>query len=132
MKAQLEKAIDKYITPLAVEHRFSSINEEAYGMGALHDYEAQNLFIRIVNDKGIISIEIAPKKHPKKIWDIAIFNEFLEPPKNGVLNLSLQQQTAFLNNNWVWLNDALSETNYKETLKGIAQAGKRRSDILFG
>lgn len=131
MKEQLEQAIDKYLKPLVEEHNFSSINEEAYAMGALHDYEVNNLFIRVVNDKGIISIEVAPKNFPKKIWDIAIFKEYLEPPKNGVLNLSLQQQTEFLSNTWQWLNDALSENNYKETLKEIAKAGKRRSDILF-
>lgn len=132
MKVQLEQAIKKYIEPLVNKYKFISINEEAYGMGALHDYEAENIFLRVVNDKGIIDVSVAPKNHPNKLWDVTIFKEYLEPPKKGVLNLSLLEQTQFLDTNWAWLNDILSEKKYKETLKEIGKAGKRRSDILFG
>ena len=132
MEAQLDNAISKYVAPLARKYDFVPIHREAMGMGALQDYEAGNLFVRIVNDQGIISFEVGPKNHPEKAWDVSIFKEYLNPPKKGVLNLSLEQQAEFLDTNWSWLTEVLSESQFKETLNELNQAGKRRSQRMFG
>lgn len=132
MEAQLDNAISKYVAPLINKYGFVPIHREAMGMGALQDYEAGNLFIRIVNDRGIISFEVGPKKHSEKAWDISIFKEYLSPPKKGVLNLSLAQQAEFLDSHWQWFTEVLSEPNFKETLKEISMAGKLRSQRMFG
>lgn len=132
MKAQLEKAIDKYFAPSIRKHGFALVNEEAYGMGALKDYSAENVLVRVVNDRGIVSFEIAPLSDPERRFDIGIYKEYLNPPKLGVLNLSLQQQTDFLDSHWDWLNDTLSPSNAAATLAEIEGAARRRSERLLG
>ncbi len=132
MKAQLEKAIDKYFAPLAQKYGFALKNEEAYGMGALKDYSAENVLVRVVNDRGIVSFEIAPLSDRDRRFDIAIYKEYLNPPKQGVLNLSLQQQADFLKSHWEWLNDKLSPAKAKATLAEIEEAARRRSERLLG
>ncbi|MDH3315275.1 MAG: hypothetical protein OER43_05860 [Gammaproteobacteria bacterium] len=132
MKAQLDKAIDQYVAPLARQYGFVLVNEEAYGMGSLKDYEAGNLFIRILNDKGIVSLEIAPSSYRGKRYDLGLYKEYLDPPKLGVLNLSLQQQAEFLDSHWEWLNDALSPSKSMTTLIDIENAARQRSEKMIG
>lgn len=132
MEAKLDSAIEEYVTPLSKKYGFTPINRQVTGMGALQDYAAGNLFIRLVNDRGIISFEIAPLDHPEQTWDVTIFEEYLNPPKRGVLNLSLQQQADFLDSHWEWLSEALSESKYEKTLNEISAAGKRRRERIFG
>ncbi len=132
MKAQLEKAIETYFAPSIRKHGFALVNEEAYGMGALKDYSAENVLVRVVNDRGIVSFEIAPLIETERRFDIALYKEYLDPPKLGVLNLSLQQQVDFLESHWAWLNDALSPKKAKATLAEIEDAARRRSERLLG
>ncbi|MDX1527424.1 MAG: hypothetical protein R3337_02280 [Gammaproteobacteria bacterium] len=132
MKARLDDAIDKYFAPLAGKYGFALVNEEAYGMGALKDYSAENVLVRIVNDRGIIGFEIAPLSNRNRRFDLALYKEYLDPPKLGVLNLSLQQQADFLDSHWEWLNDALSPANAATTLTEIEKAARRRSERLLG
>ena len=101
-------------------------------MGALKDYSAANLLVRVVNDRGIVSFEIAPLSDHNRRFDIALYKEYLDPPKLGVLNLSLQQQVDFLDSHWEWLNDALSAVNATATLTKIEKAARRRSERLLG
>ena len=132
MKEQLNNAIAKYVTPMAEKFAFKQVNEEAYGMGALVDYVADNLFIRIVNDKGIISFEIAPKHQKDQLRDLALYKEFLIPPKQGVWNMSLAEQTEFLTDNWNWLNQHLAQSTAPETLKKIDECATKRRKTIFG
>ncbi len=132
MKARLDQAIDKYFAPLARQYGFVLVNEEAYGMGALKDYSAENVLVRVVNDRGIVSFEIAPLSDPERRFDVAVYKEYLDPPKLGVLNLSLQQQADFLESHWDWLNDTLSPAKAKATLAEIEEAARRRSERLLG
>ncbi len=132
MKAQLDKAIETYFAPLARKYGFTLVNEEAYGLGALRDYSVENVLVRIVNDRGIIGFEIAPLSERNRRFDIALYKEYLDPPKLGVLNLSLRQQADFLDSHWEWLNDALSPANAAATLAEIEMAARRRSERLLG
>ncbi len=132
MKAQLEKTIDKYFAPLVQKYGFLLVVEEAYGMGALKDYSAENVLVRVVNDRGLISFEIAPLSDRDHRFDLALYKEYLDPPKLGVLNLSLEQQADFLDSHWEWLNDALSPANAGATLAEIEMAARRRSKKLLG
>ena len=101
-------------------------------MGALKDYSAENVLVRVVNDRGIISFEIAPLSDRGRRFDIALYKEYSDPPKLGVLNLSLKQQADFLDCHWEWLNDALSPANFGATLAEIEIAARRRSERLLG
>ncbi len=132
MKSKLEKAINKYLAPLARKLDLALVNEEAFGMGALKDFSADKVLVRVVNDRGIISFEIAPLSDREKRFDLAIYKEYLDPPKLGVLNLSLQQKVDFLESHWAWLNDALSPASAAATLKEIQKAARRRSERLLG
>ncbi len=122
----------KYIEPLAKKYGFNLVKEEAYGMGALKDYVAGNLYIRLVNDKGIISFEIAPGHLQNELRDVALYKELLAPPPQGVWNLSLAEQAEFLDCNWEWFNTNLSDQTAEQTLKNIDACATRQRKILLG
>ena len=132
MKQKLADAIEKYFRVLIEGHGFRLVNEYASGMGALKGYESENLFIRIVNDKGIISLEIAPKSNPKKMYDIALYKELREPPLRGSWNLSLQEQAEYLEDNWTWFNKNLTSEEADNTLEKLEDCSKKRVGKIFG
>ena len=132
MKQKLEDAIEKYFHVLIEGHGFRLMNEYASGIGALKDYESENLFIRIVNDKGIISLDIAPKSNPKKRYDIALYKELREPPARGSWNLSLQEQAQYLEENWTWFNRNLTSEKADNTLEKLEDCLKKRVKKIFG
>ena len=132
MRQKLEDAIEKYFRVFIEGHGFKLVNEYASGMGALKDYESENLFIRIVNDKGIISLDVAPKSNPKKMYDIALYKELREPPARGSWNLSLQEQAQYLEDNWIWFNENLTGEEADNTLGKLEDCSKKRVRKIFG
>ena len=132
MESQLDRAIEKYVLPLGEKYGFSPVKRQCTGMGALQDYIAGNLYIRIVNDRGIIDFEVAPLNHPDRLCDLTLIREYLNPPARGVLNLSLQQQAEFMDSHWDWLTEVLSEPGCADTWKALREAGRRRSRRMFG
>ena len=132
MRQKLEDAIEKYFHVLIEGHGFRLVNEYASVMGALKDYESKNLFIRIVNDKGIISLDIAPKSNPEKTYDIALYKELREPPVRGCWNLSLQEQAEYLEDNWVWFNNNLTGEETDKTLEKLEDCSRKRVKKIFG
>ena len=131
MRRKLEDAIEKYFRMLIEEHRFRLVNEYASGMGALKNFESENLFIRIVNDKGIISLDIAPKSNPEKTYDIALYKELREPPASGSWNLSLQEQAEYLEDNWAWFNNNLTGEKTDNILKNLEYCSRKRVKKMF-
>lgn len=132
MKAQLEEAIERYFASLVRKYGSVLVNEEAYAMGAVKDYSADHVLVRVVNDRGIVSLEIAPLSDRGMRFDIALYKEYLDPPRTGVLNLSLQHQADFLDSHWEWMNDALSPFNARTILAEIEGAARRRRERLPG
>ena len=132
MRRKLDDAIEKYFRTLIEKHGFRLVNEYESGMGALKDYESENLFIRIVNDKGIISLDIAPKSNPNKTYDIALYKELREPPASGSWNLSLQDQAEYFEDNWAWLNNNLTGEKTDKTLDKLEDCSRKRVKKVFG
>ena len=132
MKEKLEEAIKKYFRGLLKKHGLRLVKEFASGVGALKDFESENLFLRIVNDKGIVSLEIAPKSNPEKIYDIALYKELREPPAQGNWNLSLQEQADYLEDNWAWFNTHLSGAKIDQTLEKLEYCSRKRVKKIFG
>ena len=129
---KLEHAIEKYLRVFIERHGLKLVNEYKSGMGALKDYESDNLFIRIVNDKGIISLDIAPKSNPAKTYDIALYKELRDPPKRGCWNLSLKEQAEYLADHWAWFNKNLTGANASNTLEKLARCSRNRVRKIFG
>ena len=132
MRRKLEDAIKKYFRVLIEGHELRLVNEYESGMGALKDYQSENLFIRIVNDKGIISLDIAPKSNPNKTYDIALYKELREPPARGSWNLSLQEQAEYLEDNWAWFNENLTGKKIDNTLEKLEYRSRKRVKEMFG
>jgi hypothetical protein len=132
MRQKLEDAIEKYFRGLIEGHGFRLVDEYASKMGVLKGYESENLFIRIINDKGIISLDIAPKSNPQKMYDIALYKELREPPVRGSWNLSLQEQADYLEDNWVWFNKNLTGEEIDNTLEKLEDCAKNRVKKIFG
>ena len=132
MRQKLDAAIEKYFRVLLERHGFTLVNEYESGMGALKDYKGENLLIRIINDRGIISLDVAPKSNPQKMYDIALYKEFREPPARGSWNLSLQEQADYLEDNWAWFNKNLTGEEADRTLEKLEDCAKNRVKKIFG
>ncbi len=132
MEARLDSVIARYVAPLAERYGFVPVRREVFAMGALQHYVAGELHIRIVNDRGIVAFEVGPRGHPELTREVALIKEHLEPPRKGVLNLSLAEQAAFLDENWLWLNEAFSQARYRATLEALARHGRRAREGVSG
>ena len=130
LKKQLERAIEHYFQVLIDKYQLKCLNERAAGMGALKDYESQDLLIRIVNDKGIVSLEVGSTHRQDKKWDISLVKDYLDPPHAGSWNLSLQEQVKFLEENWEWFLQRFSESKIEKTMQALDQFASRRTKHL--
>ena len=127
MKEQLENAIRKYFEDLIERRRFRLKREDAYSMGALKEYECEEFIMQIVNDKGIVTLEVAPKSLPDKTRGIAQYKELLVPPLKGHWNLSLEEQASFLETNWDWFVKSLSVDHANNTLELVDESARKRA-----
>ena len=109
MKAELEAAAEKNFQSLLRQHECKLVREEAYDLGALKDYEGDDFIVRVINDKGIVSIEVAGKASPQGFQGIASYKTLREPPAQGSWNLSHREQVEYLETNWQWFSDHLGK-----------------------
>ena len=80
---QLDKVIATHVLPLAQRHQWKEMNSQASSMGALRDYVAGNLYIRVVNDRGLVDIEIGSVHKRKDLRCASFFKDLLAPPRKG-------------------------------------------------
>lgn len=141
----LDIAIEKYFSDLLESSNFEKYEEFSQGMGALKKFENEYFKIQIVNDRGLINIDISPKYGDENYRDVELINSMLELDalsnnkigkwgKNKILHqkLDLKSQSNFIINNQVTLNKLFDRKNYKKTIKLIDKIGLERSNLIIG
>ena len=141
----LNKAIDKYFIGLLNSNDFILYEENAKGMGALRKYENQKIKIQIINDRGLINLDVSSKHGKEDFRDTEILYSMIELglgsnmkigkwQREKILNkrLDLENQANFIKENWSVLIRLFDCENYKQTIKNINKIGLERSKLMFG
>ncbi|WP_432461016.1 hypothetical protein [Agarivorans sp. QJM3NY_25] len=119
MLDKLNCVISEFVEPLILKYQWTLDNEIASGMGAIKEYVGKEIYIRVVNDRGLLDIEIGSKHDKERLRCVSFFKDWKTPPWRGQSNLSVGQQCAFLNENWSQLNELLNEKNANQTIKAV-------------
>jgi hypothetical protein len=139
----IRKAVDEYF-----KDAFDKLGLKKYeemngpGMGALIKFKNDSFRVQIINDKGLLDMDISPLHKDEQFWGIEMFNSFLqlETTKNlselerkKILGTRLDYagQASFLLDNADRLKELLDKKNYKETLKRINALGQERFGFQF-
>jgi hypothetical protein len=107
------------------------------GMGALIKFKNDSFRLQIINDRGLLEMDISPLDGDEQFRGIELFNSFLQLETNKNLSdlekkkilgtrLDYVGQGNFLLNNVHRLKKLLDKKNYKETLKRIDALGQER------
>lgn len=112
------------------------------GMGALIKFKNDSFRLQIINDRGILEMDISPLHGDEQFRGIEIFNWFLQLGTNKKLSelerkkilgtrLDYAGQANFLLDNADRLKGLLDKKNYKDTLKFIDALGQERFGFQF-
>ncbi|WP_319591629.1 hypothetical protein [uncultured Draconibacterium sp.] len=140
----LNISIEKYCSDLLYSYEFEKVEEFYQGMGALKKFENKNLKIQIVNDRGLINLDISSKYGDENYRDVELIKSLIELDalsnekigkweRNKILNqnLDLISQCNFIIENIETLAKLFDRKNYKKTIKKIDKVGFERSHKLF-
>jgi hypothetical protein len=119
MIEQLDKVITTYVLPLVQRHQWKMVASHSSSRGAVRDYAAGNLYIRISLDRGLFDIEVGPVHSNNDLRNVSFFKDLIEPPMNGRWNLSIEQQCDFIEKHWHWLNESLSNDKAAQTIRAL-------------
>ena len=141
----LNTAIDKYFISMLTELDFELFDENNQGMGALKKFKNKHLKVQIINDKGLINLDISSKFGKEDFRNAEIINSLIEIDKSSNLNvgkweyekilnkrLDLESQAKLIKENRDTLIRLYNFWNHKKTIKRIDKLGLERSNIMFG
>lgn len=141
----LNIAIEKYFSDLLESNNFEVYEEFSQGMGALKKFENEYIKIQIVNDRGLINLDISLKYGDENFRDVELINSMLKMDalsnnkigkweKNKILHqrMDLKSQSNFMINNRNTLIKIFDRKNYKKTIKLIDKIGLERSNLIIG
>ena len=132
--AQLDDCFEKYFKPLIGQFGMKITHRFCADMGALCDAAAGSLVVRMVNDKGIVSFEIAPAGGEQQFWNVELICEMHGASTRklkGHRRLSLHEQAGFIRNHWDALQRQFSARQIGDTVKALKKLSARRADQLL-
>ncbi len=121
----LDAAIEQHSRWLMEAKRLQETQHECSGIGAMREYQGQNVVIQAVNDRRIIELQIAPAAAPSEFRAVSAFMDWLEPAKQGRWNLGIGGEFHFLERNWERVNQLLREENWQATLTELDAVARR-------
>ncbi len=112
------------------------------GMGALIKFKNDSFRLQIINDRGLLEMDISPLHGDEEFRGVEMLNSLLqletnknviESEKKKILGTRLDYagQRNFLLDNSERIKDLLDKKNYKDTLKKIDTIGQERFSLLF-
>jgi hypothetical protein len=119
MLEKLEEAIHLYIRELADRKGWEEVHREHSAMGALRDYRCGNLLIRVINERGLVDVEIAPASQITSFRSVSLLMDWLQPAKQGRWNLGIGGSAKFLQQHWDRLDSLLSPQQCKASLEEV-------------
>ena len=129
----LDHCFGQFVQPVATELGLKLVKRQAEGLGGLYELSGGNLLVRLVNDRGLVSLEIAPASQPTDYWDLEIVSGlFNPPPSRGVQRLNLEEQATLLRERWAELNSRFGTLHFILTRRTLSALGEQRARALFG
>lgn len=109
---------------------------DGLGMGALIKFKNDSFRLQIINDRGLLTMDISPLHGDEQFRGIELFNSLLQLETTKKLSeregkeilgarLDYAGQASFLLVNAVRLRGLLGKKNYQDTLKRIDTLGVR-------
>ena len=105
-KIYRDECFDLYLKNLVEAKHLPKILDETDDIGSVVDYQANGFVIRLVNERGLASIEVAMSEG-STFFHVEGLTELIQPENK--LRLSLEDQVRFLEKNW----DRISELAIK-------------------
>ena len=116
MSEEFEKIISNKVKPIIDQFNLKLVNSDSSAMGELRDYSSDNLYIRIVSDRGLFDIEVGSIFNRDKLRCVSFFKDWASPPLKGRWNLSIDQQLSYLSENWKWFNQLLGKEEHQSNI----------------
>ena len=133
IEGYLDHCFEKFVQPLLDELHLRVVTRRIDSLGGLYEVLGQHLIVRLINDRGLASLEVAPSSHPKECWDVELIaGLFQAAPGRGVRRLNLEEQASLLRTRWEALNDCFTGARYQFTRKRLEELGHQRAAALFG
>jgi hypothetical protein len=139
---ELDIVIEKYFSHIIENFNFVLYETNDKGMGALRKYKNDSLKIQVLNDRGIINLNVSSVFDKEDFRDTEIVNSMIELEnlsteiigkwdREKILNkrLELKEQANLINKNWELLKRYFDEKNYKNTMKQLEIIGIERTKI---
>ena len=139
---ELDIVIEKYFSHIIENYNFVLYETNDKGLGALRKYKNDSLKIQVLNDRGIINLNVSSVFDKEDFRDTEIVNSMIELgnlstviigkwEREKILNkrLELKEQANLINKNWELLKRCFDERNYKNTMKQLDIIGIERTKI---
>ena len=125
MMQQLDQIITGQILLLAKRRLWKETRKNESSIVAFRDYIADNLYIRISNDRGCFDMEIG-SLGGNDLRCVSFYKDLLTPSAQGHWHLSIEQQCEFLEQHWAWLNENLHNENATRTVQKLDENARSR------
>jgi hypothetical protein len=126
MLQQLNAAIARYVHEVAERRGWQEFESKQYSnFGASRDYHAGNLHLRVMNDRGLVDLEVGAVSQPRSLRSASFYRDLLDPPALGVWNLGIGDQTKFVDDKWDVLQEMLAPDSWQATLDQIDTVSRR-------
>jgi hypothetical protein len=120
----LDEVISAHILPIALRRHLIKIRDDESTRGALCDYTADNVYIRIRSDRGMIEIEVGSSAG--NLRAVSFYKDLLSPAPLGRWNLSAQDACEFIDSNWDWFTEHFSEKKAQDTIERVDAHARRK------
>ena len=115
----LDEVIKSQIGPLINRLGLVKAGAGTSGPFSFRDYVSGNLTMRILNERGLLGIEVGPTNQQGDFRAVGIFKDALMPPPSGRWNLSIEQQCEFIEANWDWFVEHLRADKASKTIAEV-------------
>lgn len=143
-KDNLDNAFEKHIKQIAIQLNFQVYENYDQGMGALIKLKNKDLIIQLINDRGLINLEIGSIYGKDYFFDSELISSLIrleqadqenlsKMRRKQIINnrLSLEQQIGLLNSYYFKLKEIFSKSNYKKTFEILNKIGRERFENML-
>ena len=145
MRKYLETCITSYYSKLLSDHSFDLVEKLSEGIGALNSYRNNSFNLRIVNDRRVITSEIASLNEPNYYYDISQFYALIklnEKSDTGLSSwdkkmiltkvLSCEEEASFVDSYYSEITQLLNSSNYSQTKNKLIKIANDYNWIVAG
>jgi hypothetical protein len=126
MLEKLYAFIEQHVQAVADRRHWQKFRSEEFGgQGGICDYLAGNLLLRIVNERGLIDLEIGAAAIPSSLRSASFYRDLLDPPAEGRWNMGVGDETKFVDKYWDDLQRMLAPDEWQVTIEKVDATCRR-------